>query len=908
MTVLLREQHSYPCAAIVAYFKTGLVNEVDSKVSKALQKAIIGGNLQSAPFKDARTIRALGGKLTVGADLGYADYCIVLPSKNVNDLLAAQADMLLHPSLTPDSARRAAMAIEAEEARRCEDPSDYSNGQVKAMAASNTEDAASTNYTIAGASGDRLSEFYKNRYRPENLILSVVGDVPTFDTLVQIERLYADFGAAGDNGGTGDKSDAAAPGTPKADLTAGSGAASGQNRSAPAVLPDSRNETRKLLYLGSRGAISQSVVTVGYRAAGLSSDDWPALDVLAALLGQGRGSALATTLLLSQGVVNRVASDYTAGPDAGLFCVQLWLSPAAIDKAEASLFKEVDRLIKAPPDPVELTRAKAIAEIRLDERVEDFMGTALVMAEQGAARDGIMSPAILVSRIRSVRGEDVQYAAARYLALSNVSVHEYEPLTAPARSFDSASFARTVVSWAPGLAQSAGATPIPKPPASPAPRISDKERAAQNQSEAEAENVQPLPVRDFSTLNGPKVFVREDHTRPEVSIAILFLGGRVSETETNAGISNLMLRVLLYGTPRIPREQAATALDRLGTDLRLVNEPDYFGLVLTCLSSKAGEALRLLRDLVEVPAFRDADVERAKQEQIGLIRAARDSEAERAYRLMLEGVFSGHSYGMGEYGLETVVEKLKGDDLRDWYAKTIKGQFPLAVIVGDTDGSALVSEGIAGEFKRRDLAETLKVKVPGRPTNAEKTEQASCPATIQFLGFPGPKSESNDVTALDLIQEYLNGPAGSLEEDITSRQAVGWGISMGFRALTAGGVVYAGIESAPDDQQRARAAAISKFQQLAAGALAQDELETARGLAMTSAFQSLANQQVRALAYAAALCSKRELSYVDGFINTLDKVSAADVKRVASTYLKPGAFSAGMLQGPGAKQAAPATR
>src|SRR5262249_32176229 len=291
---------------------------------------------------------------------------------------------------------------------------------------------------------------------------------------------------------------------------------------------------------------------------------------------------------------------------------------------------------------------------------------------------------------------------------------------------------------------------------------------------------------DFSTLNGPKVFVREDHTRPEVTIAILFQGGRLSETDANAGITDLMLRVLLYGTPRVSREQAAMALDKLGADIRLINQPDYFGYAVTCLSANAGQALRLIRDMIEVPAFRDPDVERAKQEQRGFLLWARDSERERSQSLMLAAMFAGHPYGMGAQGIESSIEKLKTDDLRDWYSKSVKSQFPLAVIVGDTDGSALVSEGIAGEFKRRDLAETLKARTPGRSPNVERTEQGECPVTVQCLGFAGPKWESTDLPALDLIRAYLNGAAGGLE-DAQAGQGSGWTTWFGYKAMATGG-------------------------------------------------------------------------------------------------------------------------
>jgi len=231
----------------------------------------------------------------------------------------------------------------------------------------------------------------------------------------------------------------------------------------------------------------------------------------------------------------------------------------------------------------------------------------------------------------------------------------------------------------------------------------------------------------------------------------------------------------------------------------------------------------------------------------------------------------------------------------------------VALLVGDTDGSALVSEGIPGEFKRRDLADTIKARMPERPSNSEKTEQGECPVTIQYLGFPGPKRESNDLPAIELIQESLNGTGGGFEEDLVYKQGAGWAVEFGYRAMATSGVMYAGIESAPDDRQPARAATMSKLQQISANGLSGGDLQAARDLAVTSTLHALAGQELRALTYAEALYSRREASYVDSLPDAVANVTAADVKRVAAAYFKPSGFSVGMVQGTGsAKQGAPA--
>jgi len=901
MTVVLSEQHTYPCAVAVAYFKMGMLSGLDRRVGRVLQKALIAGDLRAAPFRNARAIRSLGGELTAEATADHAYYCTLTSSKSIEDALAGQSDMLLHPSFESDSARRAALAIEAEDVRACEDPTNDSTERIEPALPADPKGPVSGNVGLAAvATQERLHDFYRKYYRPDRLVICVTGDIPTFDTLVQIERLYGYFGAPDAGGEQGEKNSSSTDSRPTLEAPETAESRASSQRPAEGVPQgESGSGAQKLLYLEKRGNLSQSIVTAGYRVPGLKSDDWPALYVLTALLGKGRGSALGLALFLSQGIVNHVDARYSAGPDTGLMSIQLWLAPDAIDHAEASLFKEIDRLIKAPPDLAELARAKTVAELMLDETGQGLIGTALTMVEQNAATDSIATAASVKSRIRSVSPEDIQFVAGRYLALSNLSIREYEPLTAPTRSFDSASFARTALSWAPGLAQSTNVPARAKRAGTASPKVSEKEIAARNQAEAESENVMPLPVKDFSTLNGPRVFVREDHTRPEVTITILFQGGRISETDANSGITDLMLRVLLYGTPRISREQAAISLGRLGADVRIINEPDHFGFIMTCLSSSAGEALRLMRDLIEVPAFRDADIDRAKQEQLGSIRASRDYEMQMSYYLLRESGFSGHPYGKRPHGSEANLSKLKVDDLRDWYTKTIKSQFPLAIIVGDTEGSALVSEGIAGEFKRRDLADTIKAPIPRRASYAEKAEPGRCSVTIEHIGFAGPRLDSGDLGPLHLIEEFLNGTGGGFEEDLVYQQGVAWAVWLGNKAMLTGGLVYAGIESAPDDRPRARAATLSKLQQISVSGLGGPDLSTAQLLSATSAFQALSCQQERALAYAEALFTKRDPSYVDSLSETFEKVSAADVKRVASAYLKPGGFYVGTVQGTG---------
>jgi predicted Zn-dependent peptidase len=950
MVVIISEQHAAPLAAVAAFFRVtpGRTGSDDRRLRQIVQQSVItGGTTGRRPGQIFGDVRSLGG--TISNEVSYSGglFLTVAPAEKIKETLALQSDMLQHASLAAEAVNRAAQLVSMEDASRLGDPPAHAIERVMDIALpsgpAETVREASQNATVdtvangrdqgAAANRDQVARYYQQYYTPSNLIVAIAGDVSTFDALVAVERLYSEFGAqrpietavapAVDN----TQSQKAGPITRAAARNAGGAPAASPALATPdkySAAGGSANGTStgqaqagqgaagpapagKLVYKEERGDLSQTIVTLGYPVFGPDAQDWPLMEVLAALLGQGRGSLLNRRLLLSQGLVSGVESRYAGLADAGLLSVRIWAAPAAIDKAEAALFKEIDRLRREPLASAELQRAKTLAEKILIDRQDTYAERAAGMAIAEASGPGLSLIAGQQQRIRAVTAEDVQRAAAKYLSLANTYVYEYEPYSAPARTFDSGSFAQTAAAWAPGLAQQI-AVKEAEPVTGPKPAGTGKQAAGSSRSgtpnsiqawdeRATMESMQPLPIKDFSILNGPRVYVREDHTRPKATIAILFEGGRVVEDDTNTGITELMLRSILYGTAHRTAEQAAIQLDEFGAEVRLVAEPDCYGFVLSTLSEHAGRALRILRDLMDEPAFRDEDIEHARSEQIGAIRQARDDAAARSRELLFQATFPGSAYGLPPHGREETIAKLKSDALQAWYDRTVKLQFPLVVIVGDTAGSALASEGISEGFKRRETSPSLQVKVPRPQAGTEKSEQRRWGQTAVSLGSAGPKGDSADLPAVDLIEAIMSGPGGRLRSELTYKQGFALEPRMTIEAMLAGGLLGFYAETSPPAEARIRSALAAEIARMASGTVTADELAQARATAACGQTARLQSQQERALEYARAIFFKRAPAEIDSYPEALSKITAEDVKRAAQTYLKPAGFNTAILRG-----------
>ena len=943
ITVIISEHHSTPIAAAVARFKARPIDEPwsMSAVGRVIERMILKGTVLRPGDRAVADLRAIGA--SVGADTSYdgAAYSVVTPSDKLKDALGIQADMLQNSVFDADAVRRQ-IELLIEEERLSGTQFDESTGSSSTAFSSHTtlttysgDQALSyrdrpAEYSMArlfniaftgepslnadalrSVTREQLVEFYRTHYRPDNLIVSVAGDVSTFATLVEIQQLYADFGVS-----------PAKPAEPKIKMPE-----SGKPKTAaprPSATPSAIEqparpdesiaeksitvkawgsaEQPKLRYAADRGDISQSIVSAGFHVPGADSKDWPAIEVLAAVAGKGRGSRLSRSLVDGQMAANRVESNYLAYTGAGLLTVQMWSANAeregsSVDKAESSLFKELDRLRRETATDGELARAKTLLEKRFVDATALYVGRACDLAESEAAGTGFRLALDYRTRIRAVTAEDVQRVAAKYLTLANTSVHEYEPLSAASRTFDADTFSKTVNAWAPGFAQQVESSTVRAADASSAlaPVPQGAERAPERR--AMLESVQPLPIKDFSTLNGAKAFVREDHSRQTVSVAILFQGGRLIEDATTTGTTELMLRAILYGTPRRTFPQISQELEQLGADVSIVVEPDFFGFVLTALARNADRALKLLRDMIEEPAFRDDDIVRARLGQITAIRDARDSSIARSRELLLQALFAGHPYSLPPHGREEVITASTSEKLKAWYERAVGRQLPLAIIVGDTDGSALVSSQLAEGFKRRDIDAAIQVRTPQAGANAEKTESRRREQSTIAVGTAGPKAISGDLTVIQLLESAMNGEGGRLLRELRDKQTLISTGALSAEAMFTGGVIAAYTGTSPMNEQRARAALLAELERLSRSGLTGDELTSARALAATSRIVLLQSQPQHALQYARAIFYRHPAAEVDNVAEQVSKVTFEDIKRVAAAFFKASTACAGIVRG-----------
>ncbi len=707
---------------------------------------------------------------------------------------------------------------------------------------------------------------------PDGALLVVDGRVIPYNVLVAAQHA---FGAVREvpKPAAAAVSVAAPPPPPPPAVPAGS--------NTPAVVESG------LRYELTRGDTGIARVTVAYDASRPDAGDGPACELVATALGEGLSSRLGRALRMS-GLATDVSARYVWDAETSELRFEIATDPKQLDAAEAALFREIDRFRRERIADGELQRARNAFELsfRLGlETVEDEASELArfdtVFGEPRALND-------YVSRVRAVTSEQVQRAASIVLSSSRARVSETLPKDAPARTFTAKAFSETVLAWAPSAASDVKPTDVRTadgPPAVGEGR--DRRRAAENEDAV----VLPIPlsVRDFSTLNGPKAFVREDQSRPLLSIGFFYPAGRAAEAPSQRGVTELLLRSMLRGSKRYSGERLALAIEQLGGRVRIVNEADFFGVIVQVLSRNAEQVFPIAADLVQHPSLDKADVLRERDILLSEQTRQRSLAAERTRALFWQTRYPAHAYGVSALGLPATVATLTDEQVRDWFARSVRTTFPLVAIVGDTDGSSLVSRFVADGFDRPDGTPPPTPGLPAPAPPSDAIETLGVPRTTQTIGFPAPGGGGATLEALDIAM-------AAVEERVTSDPSLGVAVSTRVERRRLAGAVFVTATSAPADEQKVRERVAAAYSSVAAKDLTAADLTAAQARAIVVSVGSRQRFSDLLVTYIRDTAFGVPLDTIETYSERIPKIPI-DVIRKVATVFSPQLVGRGVVRG-----------
>jgi zinc protease len=426
--------------------------------------------------------------------------------------------------------------------------------------------------------------------------------------------------------------------------------------------------------------------------------------------------------------------------------------------------------------------------------------------------------------------------------------------------------------------------------------------------ERRALSVQTLP-------NGVRSVVRATKGTGVVAVQVWVRAGSRYESEMDSGAAHLIETLALRASKNYPRAIGSPdggprdAIEGLGGNVNSLTSRDSTFYAATVAAQFLPQAVRALSDATLNPHLTTASIEEVKLD-IGTELQLRESDPLRAVvDLAYRATFTKHPYRKSPYGSSIGIDDLNPVRVRAWHQAQYVGRNISVVVVGDADpriSHALVRRyfGAAGAAKSpartitpEGQALTFKSIVRQRPINR----------TAVALSFKVPGINTpNDVVALDVLLSHwregsdavlrrvLLGADKTENEDTASpdaetRAPLALAFDVDFLTQRDPGLFTISLVVEPQDRVAAVDATLAEVARVQNEGISEEALVRAK--------RSLAQQYIQqgetVSGQAGALGFYEMIDTYQFAVDYLDrvaKVTPADVKRVASTYLARSAY------------------
>jgi zinc protease len=263
------------------------------------------------------------------------------------------------------------------------------------------------------------------------------------------------------------------------------------------------------------------------------------------------------------------------------------------------------------------------------------------------------------------------------------------------------------------------------------------------------------------------VLVLERHSLPLASIGIVVARGAA---QAPAGVAQMTARMLFEDTTRTEGERLRQDLSEMGADWNASAVDDAITIDAKLPAANAGEALRVLTEVLRSRAFREDRIDLKRSQLIASLdhdATSPKGASEKALEAMLYPV--GHPYREPAAGYPEAVKRVRRDEMVAFWRASAVPSLTTYIVAGDVDRSAVVTElgTLVGDWSGSGSART-PLPEAGSPAGPRTVvlDHPGDPQAVVRIGWLGPDRDSPEIPKLRTLAATLGqdaaGRVGSL--------------------------------------------------------------------------------------------------------------------------------------------------
>ena len=399
------------------------------------------------------------------------------------------------------------------------------------------------------------------------------------------------------------------------------------------------------------------------------------------------------------------------------------------------------------------------------------------------------------------------------------------------------------------------------------------------------------PVVTRTLSNGLKVVVVEHHELPVADFNLVIGTGGEADPADHVGLADLTADLLNEGTATRSALAIADQVAYLGVVLDASSGWDGTQVTLHTTTAKMDSALALIADLVLAPSFPAQELERLRKDRLTALLQMKDEPTEIADRAYARLVFGErHPYGQPLSGTEASMQKITRGDVARFWETYYRPNNATLIAVGDITPDEVVrrAERLFGRWQRRDVPQTTFPEPPlSRTTTVYLIDKPGAPQSSVRIGAVGVPRSTEDYFALRVMNTILGEAFTSrLNANLREQKGYTYGAGSRFSMRRSAGPFTALAEVVAEKTD----SSVIEFLRELRGirdTVPSDELAKAKRylqLRLPGQFETttgIAAQLVPLVLYGLPL------DYYNSFVQQIERITQADVQRVARRYLDP---------------------
>ncbi len=704
---------------------------------------------------------------------------------------------------------------------------------------------------LKAAPVSELQAFFNKYYVPNNAVLVIAGDIDIAKTQAMVEKYFAWIPAGPDI-----------------------------QRDIPAE-PEQTKVRQEIV----KRVVPLPAVVLGLHTPAYGSDDYYALSVVGALLGDGRTSRLDRRLVSND---QPLCADVSAGAwrlqDSGLFILRAKMLPGKkADDVRAVFIEELQKLLKGGITPAELDKARIQArkEIVESRKTAEDLATQLGESELFTGNAGRVNEEW--TRLNALSIADVNAVARKYLDPDHATIMEVAPDPLGAATRQAAAAKTSELAKAPVTTSESSVEP--RHVEFPAGYPQQPPRTSQGATAEFKKGVE-------TNVHGVRVIVMTDHRLPLVNWNLTLRRGSHLDPVGKEGLGQATASLLRRGSVNLPYDQLNEDLESRAISIEVGDGGDYTRLSGSCMTDQTDHAFTRLKQILLQPTFPADDFDKLKNQTISQLIVARENPSTVATHELARQLF-----GQTPLGRQITPESFAGitlEDIGNFYKSIYKPTDAVLMLAGDIDPDRgrQLAETLLADWAGGDLPSVDYTLPPAGSRQIVLVDNPAGKQSVLRVGLRAYDNRNDERFAGSVAGQILSaGIESRLGKYVRAEKGYVYGIAAYFQPGRHAGQFSGFTETAFDTTADTIQAMFKVFEDLRSADVTADELSSAKTRVAGSLVMETQTIEQQAWRRVEALLNGYPADYYDKLPARIGQVTASQVRQVMNQYVKDETFN-----------------